>query len=234
MRMLPTEEKEEKPATRAKAVGLARKNVNGKEVVSFSPELALEICERVAEGATLKSICTRENKMPTRQTFHRWVVENPEVARAYAAARTLSAHALEEKALDMAYELADRAIPKEHVRLYEASMAQLRWSAGKRNPSVYSEKVQPTVTVPIQINTSLDMGAGAPVAEGDNPNIYTITASVQPESSVEKFDHEKEMVADAPPLKPTRRRSSRAKLVRTPEAERMENSMNKKQRARNG
>lgn len=229
MQMAPT--KEEKPLTRAKAVGLARTKRDGKDMVSYSPELAMEICEMVAEGLTLKAICTRENAMPTRQTFHRWVVEYPEVARAYAAARTLSAHALEEKALDMAYELAARAIPKEHVRLYEAAMAQLRWSAGKRNPSVYSEKVQPTVTVPIQINTTLDMGGDAPTVSEDHPNIYTITASVQPDSTIEKFEHEKEMVAEAEPLQRRRQRAN-SRLVRTPEAERMEQSMNKKQRAK--
>lgn len=177
----------------------------GRPPVNYTPALALAICERVADGETLTEIC-REDGMPNKATFNRWVVAFPEVGRAYAAARELSAYALEEDALVLARHLAQHPGSAQKVRAFDILLNQLRWSASRRNPRVYSEKGTIQVTVPIQINTTLDMGG--PGAEGtpEYPQIFEIQATVtnEPEEHMEAVGPEEriERMADTslPPM----------------------------------
>jgi hypothetical protein len=161
----------------------------GSPPVKYTPELALSVCERVADGETLTEIC-REDGLPNKATFNRWVIAYPEVGRAYAAARELSAYALEEDALVLARHLTEHPGSAQRVRAFDLLLNQLRWSASRRNPRVFSEKGTIQVTVPIQINTSLDMGG--PGAEGtpEFPNIFDIKATVvtEPDEPMEEVD----------------------------------------------
>lgn len=179
---------------------LPRERVGGRYVTAYSPELALKMCEQIANGWTLSALC-REDGYPLRQTFHRWVVQTPELARAYAAAKELSAHAMEEEALDMARLLTDGGdkVTQIMVRAFEVAMNQLRWSAMRRNPKVYSDKGLVSITVPIQINTSLDMGANATAPNEEMPNIYTISAEVK--VPVEEVEAEGKLLTGKVPAK---------------------------------
>ncbi len=159
--------------------GLTEVKSGGRYVSKYTPDLALQICEKIAEGMTLSAICEQEG-MPHRQTFNRWVVNNPDLTRAYSAARELSSYAMEEEALDLARAI--RTLPEissQLVRAYDIGMNQLRWSAMRRNPQVFSEKAAIKITVPIQINTGLDLG-GTSASGGtkDYPNIYEVDAEV--------------------------------------------------------
>lgn len=205
-------------------LGLSRERSGGRFVTAYSPEVALEICEQIAEGRTLKEICSQKDKYPARQTFHRWVVAQPELARAYAAARELSAHALEEEALLLADELAGQLVPKEQIRAYEVAMNQYRWSAGKRNAAVFSDKAPAKIQVPIQINTTIDLGAGdARQGTQDHPNIYALEAEVVYESEgPERWDPKEEAYKGDKPLEPEKGKrkgpllSPRGKRILTP------------------
>lgn len=170
-----------------RVLGLPREKIGGRFVTAYAPEVALQICEAVSEGKTLVKICAPDSGMPARQTFHRWVVQQPELARAYAAARELSGHALEEEALDAGREVRSNPGTSQNVRAFEVLMNQLRWSASKRNPRVYSERAAIVATVPIQINTTLDMGeAGTAGGTIEHPNIYSLelTAKVVEQPAV--------------------------------------------------
>lgn len=160
-------------------LNLPRERQGERFVTKYNPEMALRICERIAEGETLSSICVSDDEMVARQTFHRWIVGNPELNRAYSAAREISAHSMEEEALDIARLLKDMTDPASaRVRALDVALTQLRWSAGKRNPRVYSEKSAMSFTVPIQINTGLDLGEQGGSAAPDHPNVYEITAEI--------------------------------------------------------
>lgn len=177
----------------------------GSPPIKYTPEIALAVCERVADGETLTEIC-REDGLPSKATFNRWVIAYPEVGRAYAAARELSAYAIEEDALVLARHLAEHPGSAQRVRAFDILLNQLRWSASRRNPRVFSEKGTIQVTVPIQINTSLDMGG--PGAEGtpEFPNIFDITATVveTPDEPMEAVDSavrvERMANTDLPPM----------------------------------
>ena len=159
----------------------------------YDPELAELICERVAEGKTLTALTLPGGPdaipgAPTRKGFNDWVLRRPELARAYRTAQELSSYALEEKALDMAYELAAGTVQKDLVRAYEVAMVQLRWSSGKRNPKVFSERAPVHFQVPIQINTSVNLGGegAAPLGPDEAKSTYKVTAQVVEEGVPER------------------------------------------------
>jgi hypothetical protein len=162
--------KEKRNHNRVKALG-------GRFVTVFDPGLGALMCERIAEGDTLSNMC-KEETMPSRQTFHRWIVNQPELHKAYLAARELSAFSMEEEAIDMARAVRSDPQNAVKVRAYEVALNQLRWSAARRNPRVYSERGQMVITVPIQINTTLDMSEGDSGPPRPPDNVYDLKANV--------------------------------------------------------
>ena len=145
-----------------------------RSITKYSPELALKICEKVAEGNTLLDICKGAG-MPHRTSFQRWVMLYKDVAVSYQAARELSAQSLEDEALGLARELSGpNNFTTVKVRAIDIALQQIRWSATRRDPSKYGQKAKETITVPIQINTTLNLGGD----NRDSQGIYTITAEV--------------------------------------------------------
>ncbi len=153
----------------------------------FRPELVVEIVERIAEGQTLSSICKGDG-MPTPGTFRKWALARKDVWEALQAARELKADSLFDEAMDLAREIRQDPGTSQRVRAYDVAMSHLRWAAGKLNPQRYSERSQIVFTVPIQINTTLDLGQGA--AGTEDGSVYDLTAKVvelsEPAAEAEK------------------------------------------------
>ncbi len=151
----------------------------------FRPELVAAIVERIAEGETLSAIC-RTDGMPTPGTFRKWALARKEVWEVLQAARELKADSLFDEAMDLAREIRDDPGSAQRVRAYDVSMSHLRWAAGKLNPQRYSDRSQMIFTVPIQINTTLDLGQGA--AGTEDGSVYDLSAKVvsEPEPEGEK------------------------------------------------
>lgn len=111
--------------------------------------------------------------------FSGLLAKYPDLARSYQEARALSGTTFEDKALELADKLAS---PNEFtgvgVRSLEAAMAQYRWSATKRDPRSYAEASASTGTmVPIQINTTLNLGQGGPQVE-QSKTVWEVQAEV--------------------------------------------------------
>lgn len=157
-------------------LGLAKEKIGGRFVTSYNPALALEVLELVAQGKTINAICKLGTKFPHPVTFKRWVVNNPELARALDVARRMSAEAIEEEALDVARAIKDNQRDGTQVRAHEVLLQQLRWSAERRDPAKYGTRTPVSIRVPIQINTTLDMGKGEAEIHGGG-DIYKITAT---------------------------------------------------------
>lgn len=141
-------------------------------------QLMFDIIERVAYGWTLKEL-ENDPKFPPVSVFLAWMVKNPEFNQLWHKAREISSYSLEDEALYLLREArkgGGALQSQNYLRALQMLVEQLRWSADKRNTGVFGSKNQASIVVPIQINTTLDLGnttAGTGTAEF--PNIYEIT-----------------------------------------------------------
>lgn len=146
----------------------------GRFFTKYDPNIALDIVERIADGELLSKI-TDKDAQPltiTKQTFLRWVATVPELSTAYSAAMQISAHSFEEKAIDKAERTALLPGSPQNVSAASLLISQYRWSAARRNPTRYSDKGNTQIVVPININTTLDLGTQRQTADVEVPNIY--------------------------------------------------------------
>lgn len=160
---------------------LAKLTREFKEIASipFAPLIAAKVVKMVSEGFTLREVCKRPG-MPSYQTFYNWMALTPDLAKAYKQARALSAQMLEEEALDSARHLVDNAdgVTAPQVAAFNALLSQLRWSAEKRDPGTFGTNSTINVKVPIQINTTLNLGEDEDRLD-TIPDIYTVNVTPQ-------------------------------------------------------
>jgi len=131
---------------------------------AYTPELAAEICERLAEGESLLSI-SRDPAMPTASAIYDWIERHPEFEAMYVRARRLQAETL----FDMAREVAMGATPKtvwaDRLR-YDA----IRWQAARLAPRKYMEPV-------VAAEAAAVAAAAARAAEG--PDTFMVVRFVE-------------------------------------------------------
>jgi hypothetical protein len=102
---------------------------------SFTQETADTICERMAEGESLRSIC-RDDAMPHRLTVLRWADTNEAFRDQYARARDHLADFYNDDILDIA----------DHGNGEDVARAKLRidtrkWAMSKMAPRKYGDRV---------------------------------------------------------------------------------------------
>lgn len=125
---------------------------------SFRTATAARICERIAAGESLRTVC-RDPKMPGRSTVLRWLAAETQAAARfrdqYARAREAQADALAEEVLEIADDASED--PQRSRLRFDAR----RWYAGKVAPKKYGDKVQAEVTGadggPVTIRTMADL-----------------------------------------------------------------------------
>lgn len=117
----------------------------------FTQDLADEICARLANGESLRSIGS-ESRMPDASTVHRWVQKDEEFRKQYARARELQADTLADETLDIAddgrndwmlrnaednpgYQFNGEAVARSRLRVDTR-----KWVAGKLAPKKYGDK----------------------------------------------------------------------------------------------
>lgn len=106
----------------------------------FTPEMANTICERVADGESLRKVCEDE-AMPDRSTVRRWLSQQPEFRIQYAHAREEQADVYAERIVDEAEGATDAALGR-------LKMDALKWTASKLAPKRYGDKVTTEHTGP--------------------------------------------------------------------------------------
>lgn len=115
----------------------------------FSPEIANEICERIAKGESLRRILSseRDDWMPGQTTVFRWLAENEEFRKQYAHAREIQAETLADEILEIADAPNVTTNPETgEAEVRDAQRDRLRvdarkWLAGKLAPKKYGDKV---------------------------------------------------------------------------------------------
>lgn len=171
--------------------------------VKYSPELALRIVELVAEGRLSLEEIAQRTDMPSKTSIYRWLTLYPKFYDAYERARELSAQSLEDEALEYARILASAKsndFTGTKVQAYNIAMQQLRWSATHRDKARYGTSDLKNTTVPIVINTTLNLGQeGQGPATDIQQSVYTISAVIKPGVPSDSGDPEPDETLDMEP-----------------------------------
>lgn len=112
-------------------------------MVKFSQELFDTICDRLAEGESLRKI-TRDEDMPSQVTVFRWLDAegNDALRKQYARAREAQADALFDDCLDIADKFDGKEmLEPEHINRAKLRIDTRKWMAGKLRPKKYGEKL---------------------------------------------------------------------------------------------
>jgi hypothetical protein len=121
-------------------------------VSTYTEEMADKICERIADGESLKAICEEEG-MPSKATVFKWLGQNASFVDKYARAREAQADALFDDILSIAddgrndwmerrgEEDAGWVANGENIRRAQLRIDARKWMAGKLRPKKYGEKL---------------------------------------------------------------------------------------------
>jgi hypothetical protein len=120
-------------------------------VTSYTPELAEEICERIASGETLRAI-TRDPHMPSYRSVYRWRDANPDFASRIARARDCGFDVIAEETIEIADNAANDTIVTDRGEQPNSewiSRSRLRVETrlkllAKWSPRKYGEKIDVT------------------------------------------------------------------------------------------
>lgn len=127
----------------------------GGRPTDYTPEIAEAICLRLAEGESLRSICSDEG-MPSKQTALRWLTKHEEFRAQYVRAKEQGAEALAEEMFDIADDGANDWMERhnaegeaigwqlngEHVRRSQLRIDTRKWYLSKIMPKKYGDKQQ--------------------------------------------------------------------------------------------
>lgn len=120
----------------------------------YSQKIADEICERLAEGESLRVICSAE-EMPNRATVFRWLSSQAEFRDQYAHAREEQAERMLDEIIEIADDTSQDTTPKvdkegneygEQANSEWIARSRLRvdarkWAMSKLAPKKYGDKV---------------------------------------------------------------------------------------------
>lgn len=138
----------------------------------YNQQVAEAICERIALGESLRSIC-RDDAMPAQSTVFKWLTQQQSFAEQYARARETQADAMVDEMLD----IADRAVSNEEVQAARLRIDARKWVAVKLRPKKYGERVMTELTGrdggPIQTEDVGDTEAARRIA-------FTLAKATQP------------------------------------------------------
>jgi hypothetical protein len=108
------------------------------QLTVYTPELADEICARIAACEQLEKIC-QEERMPNRRTVMRWQRDNEEFRLNLALARQERADARAEKIDALIARVESRDLDPHSAKV---AIDAHRWQASKENPGRYGDKVE--------------------------------------------------------------------------------------------
>lgn len=123
--------------------------------IRYSDEVAERICEALADGRSLASIC-EDDDMPRQATVFRWLADERYSAfrESYVRAREAQADKIFDEILDIADDArndwmerrredgsVDEVLNHEHVQRSRLRIDARKWMAGKLRPKVYGDKL---------------------------------------------------------------------------------------------
>jgi hypothetical protein len=120
----------------------------------YTPELAVEICRRLAAGETLRAIC-RDDHMPDERTVRTWALENEEFSPQYDTARKIGYASWFDEIKDIADTPQQGVTVKESEKGTETRTGDMiehrrlqidarKWMLSKALPKIYGDKIETT------------------------------------------------------------------------------------------
>ena len=114
----------------------------------YSLEIALEICDRIADGESLVKICS-DPKMPKKTAVYEWLLRHKEFAEIYARAREDQADTLADEIHAISDELPQQIVDDKGKTRYDSAYVQWqknrvdarKWVAAKLKPKKYSDRI---------------------------------------------------------------------------------------------
>lgn len=126
----------------------------GRPPMPFNEGAAEQILEAIAEGTGLVTFLKQRPDMPSYPTVMRWVRDNPEFAEMYTRAREDMADADADKIADVALRVEQGLIDPQAARV---AIEAYKWSAGKRRPKRYGDKLEIENTGSVAVTHTLDV-----------------------------------------------------------------------------
>lgn len=105
---------------------------------TFSRELFDRICERMADGESLRAICKGKD-MPNKRTVMRWIENDEALQLQYSQAQTLRA----EHYFDEIVDIADSKADPQKTRV---QIDARKWVLARMNPKKYGDKFTQELT----------------------------------------------------------------------------------------
>ena len=105
---------------------------------SYTEEIANAFCSELALGNSLRSVCARDD-MPSHQTIYTWFTKHPEFLEQYARAKVDSGDADADKIEEIAEKTLRGEVEPAAARV---AIDAYKWTAGKKRPKKYGEKIQ--------------------------------------------------------------------------------------------
>lgn len=130
----------------------------------FTQEIVDSICEQIADGKSLRSICLAED-MPSKTTVFKWLAANAVFADQYARAREAQADTLFEDSLDIADDgkrdyVVDSdgkaVVDHDHIQRARLRVDTRKWMAGKLRPKVYGDRIHTEHSGSLTLESLLD------------------------------------------------------------------------------
>lgn len=122
----------------------------------FSQETADAICEKLADGESLRSICLAD-EMPAKSTVFKWLGQHSDFADQYARAREAQADTLADDIVDIADDgtndwmkrqrddgTTEDVLNHEHIARSKLRVDARKWVAAKLKPKKYGDKIDVT------------------------------------------------------------------------------------------
>lgn len=120
--------------------------------MTYPKDIADQICEKIADGESLRTICEEEG-MPSKTTVFRWLADDEQFRDQYARAREMQADAIFDDILSIAddgrndwmlrkYGDDERYVENgEALRRSALRIDARKWMAGKLRPKKYGDKL---------------------------------------------------------------------------------------------
>ncbi|WP_221722708.1 terminase small subunit protein [Ochrobactrum sp. SFR4] len=106
----------------------------------FTQEIATYICNEVASGRSLRSVC-EDVSMPGQTTIFRWLSDNKDFREQYAHAREAQMDAMAEEIIDIADTENEEDVQRAKLRIDTR-----KWLMSKMAPKRYGDKQQMQLT----------------------------------------------------------------------------------------